>query len=94
MVSGPELARLVNDFQADVNKEVVENKTHHEQTDSVQRAFTKQVDKLCQVFEDHGNPFTESNNDLIVLDTPDIVDESVVDTIKTHDIGKNNLIHL
>ena len=46
MVSGPEIARLVNDFQADFNivkrrHEVVENKRHHEQTNSVQRAFTK-----------------------------------------------------
>ena len=40
MVSGPEIARLVNDFQADVNivkrrHEVVENKRHHEQTNSL-----------------------------------------------------------
>ena len=72
-----------------------ENKRHHEQTDSVQRAFTKQVGTFCQVFEDHGNPFVESNKDLIVIDTRDIVDESVVETLKTiNDIGKNNLIHL
>ena len=58
-------------------------------TDSVQKSFKSQVDKLCQVIEEFGNPFAESHKDLIVLDTQDIVDESVVTTVLTiHDIGK------
>lgn len=95
MVSGPEIARLVNDFQADVNivkhcEEDVKSKRHHEQINSVQKTFKKQVDKLCEVFEECGNPFAESSQDLIVLDTRDIVEESVITTVKTiHNIGKN-----
>ena len=93
MVSGPEVARLVNEFQTDVNllkrcEEKIENSRHHEQIQSVQNTFKKQVSKLCEVIEELGDPFVE-NKDLLVLDTHDIVGESVIQTIKTiYDIGK------
>ena len=95
MVSGPEVSRLVNNFQAGVSIlkhcEDVKNKRHYKQIDSVQNTFKNQVDKLCEVFEENGNSFAESSKDLILLDTHDIVDESVVTTVKTiNGIGRNN----
>ena len=52
MVTGPEIAGLVNDFQTDINKvknledEVVSRK-HHEESDSVQKTIKEQVKQLC-----------------------------------------------
>ena len=95
MVEGPEVARLVNDFQYDVDiikqrKKNNEDKKQHKQTESIQKAFKKQIDDLCQIFEEHGNPFSENSNDLIVIGARDIIDDSVITIIKTIiDIAKS-----
>ena len=44
MVAGAEVARLVTDFKSDIGiikqrKKNVDNKKHHEQTKSIQKAF-------------------------------------------------------
>lgn len=82
MVAGAEVARLVTDFKSDIGiikqrKKNVDNKKHHEQTKSIQKAFKKQVDELYQVFEDRGSPFFEISKDLVKIDTRDIIDDSV-----------------
>ncbi len=33
-------------------------------------------------FDEFGNPFSESSSDLLVLDTRDVVDKEVVDTVQ------------
>ena len=50
---------------------------HHEQHTSAQHAFQKDVQSLVAVFEGFGKPFLEKGQDLLVLDTGDIVDNSV-----------------
>ena len=57
MVAGPEIARVVKEF--DSNLEVTKpcDKGHHEQTPSVQKAFFKDVQALISVLEDMGSPF-------------------------------------
>ena len=85
MVSGPEIAGLVNDFQADINKvknlEEVVSRKHHEESDSVQKTFKERVNQLCQVIEEYGNMFSETSKHLIVLDSRDILHESVILTV-------------
>ena len=85
MVSGPEIARVINEFQ--VSQEMSKHEKepdfhHHEEVKGVQDAFVKEVKSLRATTEEMGNPFMESSEDLLVLDTHDIVDSSVTDTIK------------
>ncbi|QQP49809.1 uncharacterized protein LOC103506659 [Caligus rogercresseyi] len=55
---------------------------HHEQKPAVQEAFRKQVRSLTAVLEEMGNPFLEESQDLLVLDSKDIVNSAVADTVR------------
>ena len=95
MVSGPEVARLVNKFECSL--EVTKgdqgkkpDRRHHEQKKGVQKAFKKQVKLLSTAIAEMGNPFQKSTNDLLVLDTQDIMLPSVFETVKTSEsVGQN-----
>ena len=90
MVSGPEIARIVGEFEVSVNeREMSEHQDHHESSKSQQLKFCKEVSSLVAVFEEMGNPFLEESNDLLALDTRDIADEKVIKTVKEiEDLGK------
>ena len=92
-VAGPEVARLVAEFEEDHvdggpgAKRNIEG-LHHEQQPGVQSAFVKYVQSLTVVLQDIGNPFLEESNDLLVLYTKHIM-ESVAGTIrKVENIGQ------
>ena len=56
----------------------------------MQKAFKKQVQSLSTTTKEIGDPFQESTNDLLVLDTQDIKLPSVVETVKTlESVGQN-----
>ena len=92
-VAGPEVARLVAEFEEDQVdggpgvKRNIEG-LHHEQQPGVQSAFLKDVQSLTLLLQDMGNPFLEESNDLLVLDTTYIM-ESVAGTVrKVETIGQ------
>ncbi|CAG2249555.1 unnamed protein product [Mytilus edulis] len=88
------VARVINEFQT--SQEWIKRDQskgpdvrHHEQTKSKQTAFSNQVKALCAVFEEMGNPFQEQSTDLLILDTRDIVDPRVCETIRNvENLGK------
>ena len=83
MVSGPELARLVNEFEHTMKSED-ENKSstrHHEEQMSFQVAFAKGVKELVGVIEDLGNPFADYSGQLVALDTKEIADTAAVERL-------------
>lgn len=83
MVSGPEMARLIEEFQASMERpEKGPDLRHHEQTRSTQMTFFNQLKALSSVIEEMGNPFTEESSDLLVLDTRDIADPAVSDAMR------------
>ena len=90
MVSGPEIARIVGEFEVSVNeREMSEDQDHHESSKSQQLKFCKEVSSSVAVFEEMGYPFLEESNDLLALDTCDIADEKVIKTVKEiEDLGK------
>ena len=45
-------------------------------------AFAKDLQSLSQVIEEIGNPFFEWSNDLLVLNSRDVVHTSVADTVR------------
>ena len=90
MVAGPEVARLVGEFQNESDSlSKPPDLRHHDQTASVQSAFIKDVQPMVSVIEDFGNPFEEDNADLLVLDTKEIAPPAAVNALRrAHKVGK------
>ena len=85
MVAGPEISRLVANYETvSGTKDAKKNNRHHEQTETVQRAFFEKVKQLTKVMEEMGNPFEEESGYLLTLDTKDIADPSAAQLIATH----------
>ena len=81
MVSGPEMARVIGEFEDSVMKKEKESSLHHEQKRHVQIAFAKDVQALTRVIQEMGNPFCETSPDLLVLDTRDVADALVANMV-------------
>ena len=82
MVSGPEMARLIQEFDGSTEKRQYTDVRHHEQKRHVQMTFAQDVRSLSRVMEEMGNPFTESSSDLLVLNSRDVMDTAVADTVR------------
>ncbi|VDI46156.1 Hypothetical predicted protein, partial [Mytilus galloprovincialis] len=89
MVSGPEIARVINEFES-AQERIKKDQSkgpdlrHHEQVKSRQDTFARQVKAFCSVLEEMGNPFMEQSDDLLILDTRDIVDPRVAETVRNY----------
>ena len=81
MVAGPELARMVEEFEEVISAS--ESQNHHENKPAIKSAFAKDVVNLVSSFEELGSPFKEVGEDLIALHTKDIMNEEVVRTVRT-----------
>jgi len=90
MVAGPEVARLIREFQNETDSfNKPPNTRHHNQSASVQSAFVKDVQSMVNVMEDFGNPFTDDSQDLLVLDTKEIAPPAAVDALRrAHKVGQ------
>ena len=79
------ISRLVANYETVSGaKDAKKSNRHHEQTDTVQRAFCEKVKQLTKVMEEMGNPFEEESGYLLTLDTKDIADPSAAQLIATH----------
>lgn len=91
MVAGPEVARVIQEFEEahqGVPKDRIRH--HHDQSPSVQVKFARDVQSLVQVFQELGNPFEEESRDIIVLDSKEIADPCAVKTVQNvHQIGQD-----
>ena len=80
MVAGPKISTVIKSFE-----DLLDNDTncfqHHEQTRAAQQSFTKQVKAFVTVTKEMGNPFADLCDDLYVIDTKDVVDTNVVETL-------------
>ena len=83
MVTCPKVARIVMEFESLLAGTKSSDHRHHEQNPAVQATFLKEVKYLVAVFEEMGNPFLEQSEDLLVLDTKDILDASVAEAVRT-----------
>ena len=80
MLAGPEIARVVSEFEESMDDGKVVTR-HHEQTPHHQAAFAKDVNSLLATFSELGNPFLECSEELLTLDTKAIMNESAVKSI-------------
>ncbi|KAH3731110.1 hypothetical protein DPMN_057115 [Dreissena polymorpha] len=89
------MPRVVNEFeisQERIKQEQTEGLDikHHEQVESKQNSFVKQVQAMTNTLEEMGNPFLDECENLEVLCTRDIADPKVANTIRNiKHIGKN-----
>ena len=82
MVSGPEMARLIGEFEVSTKKRKKTDFRHQGQTKHAQMTFGRDITSLTDVIEDMGNPFAENSKDLLVLDSRDLADPAVIDTLR------------
>ena len=78
MVAGPEVARLIIEFEANVHPNSGEIR-RNDTTLSPRKAFAKDVRSILAVTKYLGDPFEEDSLDLQVLDT----NTAVIETVST-----------
>ena len=92
MLSGPEQARLQKEFEADKEAHI-EDHSHHEEGMATQKTFKQHTVSLVNTIKSFGNPFLESGSELLVLDTHDVLPDSVVQTIRTvQNLGQEHYV--
>jgi len=69
MVSGPEMARLIQEFEGSTDKRQDTDGRHHEQKRHAQMAFAEDVRSLSRAMGDMENPFAEYSSDRLVLNS-------------------------
>ena len=84
-VAGPEISRVVAEFEdcmkTNSNASSHDFK-HHDQSPAVQSEFQKDVRSAVNILETWGNPFLEQGEELYVLDSKNVADPKVVDTVR------------
>ena len=89
MLSGPELSRIIHQFEdhflSSLDADNPKNFQNHEAGRAAQKTFHRQVKTLCDVVRRTGNPFLDNFPELLTLDSRDCADVSVVESIKKLD---------
>jgi len=84
MVSGPEIARVLTEFElassSEINPDVLH---HHESNPSHERRFMRHVTSLVAAFEELGNPFLDDSGKLFAIDSKNVASEGVMKTVQT-----------
>ena len=91
MVSGPELARMVKEFESTVEEDNTDQicTPHHEQSRACQAGFISYVQSLVSTIEKLSNPFEVESTYLISLVSKDIADPAMKATLNNiESIGK------
>lgn len=73
MIGGPEIARMVGEYEEQLNSKKQPSAKHHEQIRSVQKHFLENAKDLVNTKEEMVNPFQEDSGDLLALDTKKIM---------------------
>ena len=83
MISRPEQTTLLKEFEDCLSRSKgCELGDDHEEEFSVQKNFKQEAASLIQMIEEMGNPFLDDSNELLALDTRNVLGESVVDTVR------------
>ena len=79
MVAGPEIPRMIQEFEGVSQRPGSE---HHTKSHSTQVSFKQDVGNLTDAIHDLWNPFLEDSGDLITLDTKDIMEQYSIASVK------------
>ena len=94
MLAGPDSARLVQEFEAVYSYiSSPSSMSHREEAHSLQVKFMKDVKSFTAIMKSHGNPFLSVDHDLTALDTQEIVETEVSESLTSvHKVGMS--LHL
>lgn len=81
MLAGPEQARLLSEFE-NCHSLGNTNNFHHEEGLTTQETFQRQVSSLTKTIREMGNPFANETEELLTLDSHDVLNQSV-STVRT-----------
>ena len=81
MISGPEIVRLVKDFNRKEEESEAE-KRHHEDKDAFEKKFRKDVQNFKESVAEVGNPFTNEEDSLVQIVTRTIMNNDSVESVK------------
>ena len=96
MVAGPQLSTIIAEFveRFGLDDGGEADGQHHEQSHSYQKSYFEDVCSLVSTFEELWNPFLDRSNDLVTMDTREILPEAVVETVgKIHLREQNSTKH-
>lgn len=82
-VAGPEVSRLIVEFETRSDADPKSEGKRHDETETVQKRFLEMVENLAKVIKEMGNPFEEDSVDLIVLDSHEIMDSKVSESLRS-----------
>ena len=88
-VAGPEVARVIAEFEAGLSSSKGFIPKHHDQSPSVQKRFAADTKALVAAFQEVGNPFDEDSDEIVILDTKEVMSEDVARSIMcAHEEGR------
>ena len=90
MLSSPEQARLLTEFESQYILGSDRDGSCHEQSHATQVRFHTEVNHLCDRILLMGNPFQETSRELMTLDTHDCADQAVVEAIRAWNVKVNS----
>ena len=89
LLSGPEVARLLEEFEAVGDVDASKVLEHYESDPSYQMRFLKDVKLVSSAIDELGNPFMDDSLDLYNLHNKELVGPLVIETLySVEKIGK------
>ena len=82
MISGPEMARIISEFESCSEDENGKLHPHHENSSAHTERFNTNIQSLLHTMKELGNPFEEEGDELVSLVSKDIVSPDAVLTLK------------
>jgi len=79
MVAGPEIADMVKGFRENDSEE--KEIKHHEDTKSFENRFRKDVVAFCNSMKELGNPFRDTDNNLVSMISKNIMNDDAVASV-------------
>jgi len=83
LVSGPEITRIVDDFEHQIMRKSTASDKHHEQYASFQQSEHTEIQSLKHKFVEYGNPFMEDGPELFHITKCTIAAQSVTVTVRS-----------
>ena len=80
-VVGPEIAEMARSFGCNEDEDT-EIPHHHEDTDAFEKQFREDVKSLCAVMKELGDPFTDTEGELLHIISKTIMAKESVDSFK------------
>ena len=78
MLSAPETARMIIEFEIILNAAASSSIAHHEEAPKLQNKFLTDVRNLIAAVEEKGNPFMDKGDTLKRLDTREVMEPEVI----------------